>query len=729
MPYLTRYGETQKFKSWLKNDVGFEVVGNFSRSWTMTEVDAILFTVIAPTEPIEEGRLYEIWADSALTKRLATAYVISPGAASQKGHPVAQEYTDSEILVYDVIASGPTQILKRKLINMRRANIRLDDLARGIITKAGLQYGISPDYSFILPVNVTVNVDYKDQTPFGIFEDLRALGTGYYVDDDLRFHFFEDNGEVLGYAWDEKTSYIEEIPLSKDISELRNAVKIIGADRSKPAPDFSVVGTGDLTTGLDFLLPNNVKFQEDQYFDDWNEVEPSVWDISDSRDSNAPTSPDRSRIYIGNSSIHIEGGNGFWGSNYINKTGPSERIEGNAIVQTLSFSNFGEGFVLAYGDGNGGKPTNLAGFLLTPSGELLISEYGTIIQPSQSFRVKRSFAEGDNVFISGLSNDRKTFSVPSGITAFFQAGDIFFLIGNVIGIVECTVESVTGNQIRIIEALPAGDIANTKLTRLAIYRLIIQVKAQGFIYKIQGEQFGRLNAGIYQNVYESSNDETKFLFPVPCSVRTPQCVIDIENTFVNPAGGATFRRDGQTLLVAPEDIGSAFDFPVLIRPADPRRNPPLLRYRPQRFIATVANNTSTTTIIPLSEDDYRGVLTGDRLLVNKKEAFVKTKLTSPYRIEIEPALAVAPEDGDQLYIGTTAAAEGQIGTLTYNYPVSNRRFFRNLDSIQEYGLIEQEPISDNSLRTTEDLQARYDAFKEAKSTPKIVGTVKFQARI
>jgi hypothetical protein len=165
---------------------------------------------------------------------------------------------------------------------------------------------------------------------------------------------------------------------------------------------------------------------------------------------------------------------------------------------------------------------------------------------------------------------------------------------------------------------------------------------------------------------------------------------------------------------------------VLIRPADPRRNPPLFRYRPQRFIATVNGNTATTTVIPVSEDDYNQILVGDRLLINKQETFVTDKLTVPFRIQISPALSGAPTDGSFIFVGTTAAAEGQTGVLKYSYPVSNRRFLRDNDSIALYGMNEDEPINDSTLKTSDDIMARWEAFKQAKARPKIVGATSFQ---
>jgi hypothetical protein len=93
---------------------------------------------------------------------------------------------------------------------------------------------------------------------------------------------------------------------------------------------------------------------------------------------------------------------------------------------------------------------------------------------------------------------------------------------------------------------------------------------------------------------------------------------------------------------------------------------------------------------------------------------------------VSPALSSVPTDGTLVYVGTTAAAEGQNGILKYSYPVSNRRFLRDEASIALYGLNEDEPIIDPTLRTSDDITARWEAFRQAKAQPKIVGSVVFQ---
>ncbi len=723
MPFLTLRNSTSIISSRIPQQ-GLEAVIKFSRAWTLTQVDEYLFTVAAPSTAIQAGEKYDLWADQRLQMRLGTCYVINPGGRSVKNHPLAPG--GQEIILYDVQAIGPTTFLKRKLMNVQRSNITLGQLAKEVLLKVGTDYGLSMDTSYIQPVNTVVNVDYVGMTAYDIFERLRELGTAYYVDDDYVFHFFESEGEVLGYSWDDYTAYLKELPLNQDISELRNAVKITGADKVKQAPDLTIVGTGDLTTGLDYNLPHNVKFSDDLLLEDWTGIDESAWLIGDSKDSTSPLSPDGSRIFLGNSAIHLDGGDGNQGPNIIQRRTPSERMEGNAIVQTMSFGNFGDGYVLAYSDGNGGADINLMGFYLQTDGSLIIQEKGITTTPSPTIQLKRSFGEEDNIGISSISGDRKTFNISSGLGAFFEIGDSILLFGNSVGLIDTTITNITTDTLTIQDAIPNGDTSDAKLSRLAPYRLIIQVKEAGFIYKVQGQDYGELNGTIYTTIAETSGDTTEFLYAVPAAPKDETCVLDIEDTFVNPAGGITFTRDGETLLVAPEDQGQSFDFPVLIRPADPRRNPPLFRYRPQRFIATVNGNTATLTVIPVSEDNYNQILVGDRLLINKQETFVTDKLTAPFRIQISPALSGAPTDGSFIFVGTTAAAEGQTGILKYSYPVSNRRFLRDDDSIALYGMNEDEPINDSTLKTSDDIMARWEAFKQAKARPKIVGATSFQ---
>jgi hypothetical protein len=724
MPYLTLHGSSTLIGSHIPT-VGEEVVDSFSRSWTLTEIDSIAFRVIAPKTPIVAGQKYDIWGDANRSMKLATCYVLSPGTETIHGHP--KTASNQEIVVFNPNAVGPTFFLKKKRINVTQSNIKISDLAKLIIDKIGAQYGISSDYSYVQDIKQTLNVDYKAMTAYDIFERLREFGISYYVDDDFRFHFFETEGEIIGHLWDDNTSYLNHpLSLAEDISELRNAVQIIGADKVKQAPTLTIVGTGDLTTGLDFNLPHNVKFSDDLILEDWQSIEPSLWEVSDPKGSTSPLSPDGSRIFLGNSSVHFDGGNGVQGPTVIVAASPLERTAGIAILQTMSFGNFGEGFIFAYGDGNGAATANLLGIYLSASGTLTIKEKGTTYTPSSPISVKRSFYQSDNITISNISTDRKTFDVPAGKGQYFAQGDTVNLLGNEIGLHQSTISAISTDTITLANAVPSGSITDVKLTRQEVYRFLIQQKATGYLYQIQGGAYGSLNSGVYQTIYETSTDATEFLYPVVAAPKDATCILDIEDTFVNPSGGVTFVRDGKNLLVAPETEGQNFDFPVLIRAADPRKNPPLFRYRPPREIVSVADNTATTTVIPLSESDYGKVLIGDRLLVNKKETFITNKLTSPYRIQVSPALSGAPTSGTFVYVGTTAAAEGQDGTLDYSYPIPNRRYFQDYDSVNQYGLSEDEPIIDASLKTNDDVQARWEAFKEAKANPKIVGSVTFE---
>jgi hypothetical protein len=722
MPYLTLHNSSTIIRSRLKAQ-GLEAVISYQRSWTLTQIDSFVFTVLAPTSAIQAGQKYDIWADQKLTRKLGTVYVINPGGKAIKNHPLAED--GNEIIVYQTLGVGPTAFLKRKLMNIRRSNITLGQLAKEIILKAGSDYGLSMDFSYVQPVSTKVNVEYINMTAFDMFERLRDLGTAYYVDDDYLFHFFEDEGEVLGYSWDDNTGYLKELPLNVDISDLRNAVKITGADKVKTAPDFTIVGTGDLTTGLDYNLPHNVKFSDDLLLEDWTGIDESAWLIGDSMGSTSPLSPDGSRIFLGNSSIHLDGGSGVQGPNIIQRQTSSERTEGNALVQTMSFGNFGNGFVLAFGDGNGGADTNLMGFYLQTSGQLIIKEKGTTYTPSPTISVKRSFGEEDNITISGISTDRKTFTVPTGIGAFFAVNGTIQLFGNSIGLIDSPVTNVAGNNLTIADAIPNVDTSDVKLVRSAVYRLLITQKEIGFTYQIQGEQYGSLNSSIYTTVYNTSADDTEFLYAIPAAPKDATCILDIEDTFINPSGGVKFVRDGVTLLAAPEDQGQNFDFPVLIRPADLRKNPPLFRYRPSRLIATVDGGMATTTHIPLSESDFDSVFLNDRLLINKQETFVTATNISPFSITISPALSSAPADGDFIYVGTSAAANGQNGVLSYSYPVSNRRFLKDDSSIALYGLNEDVPIVDQTLKTSDDISARWEAFKQSKAKPKVVGSTSF----
>lgn len=724
MPYLTLHGSATLIESNIPT-VGFEVVDTFSRSWTLTEVDSISFRVISPKTPIIAGQKYDIWADAVRIIKLATCYVLSPGTETLHGHP--KTHSNQEIVIFNPNAVGPTFFLKKKRINVDQSNIKISDLAKLIIDKIRVQYGISSDYSYIQDISLIINADYQAMTAYDIFERLREFGVSYYVDDDFRFHFFETEGEVLGLAWDDNTSYLNHpLSLSEDISELRNAVQIIGADKVKQAPTLTIVGTGDLTTGLDFNLPHNVKFSDDLILEDWQGLEPSLWEISDPKNSLSPLSPDGSRIFLGNSSIHFDGGNGIQGATVVVAIKPLTRTAGVAILQTMSFANIGEGVIFAYGDGNGAASANLMGIQLNGVGEVSVIEKGTTYTPGSPITVKRSFYQSDNITISALSTDRKTFSIPSGKGQFFEVSDVVNLIGNEIGLHQSSIEAISTDTITLTNAIPAGAVADVKLTRQIVYRFVIQQKDIGYLYQIQGGAYGALNSGVYQTIYETNSDETEFLYPVVAAPKDFTCVLDIEDTFVNPSGGVTFIRDGKNLLVAPEAEGQNFDFPVLIRAADPRKNPPLLRYRGVRETVSVADNTATTTVIPLSENDYEKVITGDRLLVNKKETFITDKLTSPYRIQVSPALPLAPISGTFIFVGTTAAAEGQNGILNYSYPIPNRRYFQDFDSVTEYGLSEDEPIIDPSLKSNEDVQARWEAFRESKAQPKIVGTVTFE---
>jgi hypothetical protein len=727
MPYLTEHQSTDIISSWHPS-VGNECVLDFEREWNIDEIDTVEFSALAPKTALKVATKYDIWADQNLTLKMATVFTVSLNPEPFKGHPLIKDDSSQEYAIFRPLCVGPTVFLKKKRINIRMAGAKISDIVKAVVRKSGIEFGIKDDFAYVRDSDFVLNVRYIAKLPQEILDDFREYGYQYYVDDDFNLHFFEDKQEVYGTIWDDETSYLNQFVLGQDTSDLRNAVRIFGKDKVLAAPDLLIQGTGDQLTGLDYNLPHNVAFDEDLLLEDWDSIDTGLWEIADSKGSTNPLSPDGSRVFALSGVLVFAGGSGTEGQNYVQIKNSTPRREGTAFIQTLTIDDFGTGFILAVGTGNQALDSELMGFYLKADGTLTIYEKGVEQAPASPIQLKRSFSGDTALSISNLDVTRKIFDLPTGYGAHFTVGETVTMNGPVTGLLVTTIDAKTGDQITLTDAIATGDYSETKLNRVIDYRLIIQAKASGFIYKIQGDgdTFGVLNSGIYTDIKETNTDTTPNLFVVPGAPKGTTCVFQAQQTFVLPSGGATFESGGKYFLVAPEDQGSAFDFPILIRAADPRKNPPLLRFRPSRMAATVNGGTATTTQIPVSEADFNEIYVGDRLLVNKKETFVDSMTEAGFLLNLSPALPGAPTDGTVFYVGSTALAEGVNGTFKYNYPTPNRAIFRDYDSIDKYGFSEDAPIRDDRLITREDLVARFNAFKEAKAEPQISGRISFE---
>jgi len=730
MAFIRKYGTTPLISS-NHPQLGFDCVRNFERSWSLSEVDTTAFTILDPETPLEIGESYEIFADINLTRKLSTVYLLGLRLAKIKNHPY--NLNEETMLTYNPFGTGPTGFLKKKRLNLRYSNIKIHDLVKIILERGIVDYGVNADTSFIQEDDFTLNVRFVDKTPWDILTRIKELGYEFYVDDNFYFHFYPSKEDIVGWQCDEQTRFISSFTPDLDITELKNSVLITGADKETVAPEITIIGTGDLTTGLDYALPNNVVFDADYTLESWTSLQPQIWATSDPKGSTNPLSPDGSRVFESESSLYIDGSNGVQGSTYVQKIDPTERGEGLALIQNFTLDDIGDGFLLAFSDGNGAEEENLFGFYLNSDGSLAIKEGGTDIPLPQSITLQRSYSGSTAVAISSLSSDSRTFNVPTGKASDFRLGENIVIVGDTIGIFGSAITAIdTGlDKITIENQLPTTDITNAKINRVIDYQLAIQVTTLGFIYKIQGGvngEFGMLNSSLQTLLATTTTDDTEFLYPVVAAPKDNSCKIVVDSTLVLPPGGATYNQNGSYLLVAPEELGTSFNIPILIRAADPRKNPPLLRFRPSRFTSSVFGATATTTVIPVTESDYENIFINDRLLINKQETFVtnKTIVGSNHSITVSPALSSAPADADFIHVGTTAPALNQNGLFNYKFPASNKRIFKDNDSINLYGLSVGEPISDQAIKTNEDLNKRWEAYADLYANPKIVGSASVQ---
>lgn len=724
MAYIREYGTSDFIQSYHPL-LSYDCVRQFSRDWSLGEVDTYDFSLFAPKTPLQVGHLYEIFADGFGDRKIGMVYLMGLNPTTYKGHPEVTD--DVEGIHYHPFGAGPTTFLKMKRINVRKSNIRISDFVKLVITKADLPHGIGNDLSMVQPDDFVTNVKFVAKTAWEVLIQLRQWGYDFFVDDNLKFHFFRTEQNVLGYQFDDDNAFLEKFDAAPDITLLKNAVMIQGKEKASPAPPITIIGTGDLLTGLDYQLPNNVIFSEELNFTTWADIDTNIWSISDSMGSTHPDSPDGSRYWLGNSALISDGGDGVQGANFVEKTQPMRREAGSALIQSLSFDQFGDGFILAHGDGNGAAEVNLFGVFLRADGTLSIREAGIEIEPASPMPIKRSFSGSDGLQISNLTPNKKTFDLPTGFGQYFQTGETIQIIGTFggFGAYEGIIQTLSTDTLTMQSALPNSDITDAKLNRVVDYRIKIEVQEIGYRYFIQGGPYGPINSGIYTEIATTATDATEFLFPVPSAPKDAGCRIAIDATLVLPTGGASFTRGNEVLLVAPEGIGSNFDIPILIREADPRQNPALFRYRPQRYTASVFGGTATVSELPVTENDFDNIYIGDRLLAEKQETFVTGKNPTGFKISIAPDLISVPVDGVLIFVGTTAAALGQNGTFNYSFPIQNIRFFRDEPSIALYGLIDAEPIVDQTLETSEDIKQRWEAFRQEFTQPKVSGTAVF----
>lgn len=730
MAFIRKYGTTQLISS-RHPQIGLDCVYGFERQWALSEVDTMQFNILDPATPLLIGNSYEIFTDYQLTRKLGNIYLLGLRPTKIAGRPFNLD--DTEILAYNPFGTGPTNFLKKKRLNIRYSNIQIHDLVKILLDRGMVEYGVQQDYSFIQEDDFTLNVRFVDKTPWEILTRIKDLGYDFYVDDQFYFHFHPVKNDMVGFQCDEETAFISTYAPDLDITELKNSVLITGGDKETVAPELKIIGTGDLTTGLDYALPNNVVFDQDYTLESWQSLQPQVWATSDPKGSTNPLSPDGSRVFEEQSSLYVDGSNGVQGSTYVQKIDYAERAEGLALIQNLTLDDIGDGFLLAFGDGNGAEESNLFGFYLNSDGSLTIKEAGNETVPSPTINLKRSYSGTGGLTITNLSIDNRSFNVPSGKSLDFSVGENIVLVGDSVGIFGSTITAInTGTDlITIADQLTTSDLTNAKLNRVVDYQLSIQVKTIGYAYKIQGGingEYGLLNSSLQTTVATTVTDDTEFLFPIVAAPKDDSCKIVIDSTLFLPPGGASYEQDGEFLLVAPEELGTSFNIPILIRAADPRKNPPLLRFRPSRLTSTVFGATATTTVIPLSEGDWNNVFDGDRLLINTQETFITNKTLAGFTITVSPALTSAPADADLIHVGTTAPALGQDGKFNYKFPTSNKRIFRDTASIATYGLSVGEPIVDETIKTNEDLNRRWEAYADLYANPKIVGNATVQIK-